>query len=359
MIARRQALTTLASLALAGCMATPRLTPLPLPQQTEAPSPPDLDFTMDDGAKLPARAWLPPSGTAWRGIILALHGYTDSRDAWELPAPVFAQAGYAVFAPDQRGFGATAGRGKWFGVGRMVMDAQLLAAQLRARYPGKKLIAMGESMGGAVIAVLNATHPEAADAWILESPAVWGWGELDPRLAAALLAADALAPGWSPNPGSVSIDITASDNRDALIRMGRDQLTMLRPTVASMRGVVDLMTDAQHAMPHLHGPVLLLDGRRDQVVPPPATASAWEKLPPNVRRAFYPNGYHLLLRDKDRALVDADILAWLAAPDAWLPSGADVAAGAWQADRAWQASAPGPLPASGLDGLGLRRVWPY
>ena len=93
MIARRQALTTLASLALAGCMATPRLTPLPLPQQTEVPSPPDLDFTMDDGAKLPARAWLPPSGTAWRGIILALHGYTDSRDAWELPAPVFAQAG--------------------------------------------------------------------------------------------------------------------------------------------------------------------------------------------------------------------------------------------------------------------------
>ena len=78
---------------------------------------PSLVFKMSDGAALPARSWLPPAGVAWRGVILALHGFTDSRDGWELPAPVFAQAGYAVFAPDQRGFGGTADRGRWVGSG--------------------------------------------------------------------------------------------------------------------------------------------------------------------------------------------------------------------------------------------------
>jgi alpha-beta hydrolase superfamily lysophospholipase len=364
MIPRRGVLSTtrlfaLAALGLAGCMAVPRLDPLPLPRQTETPLPPDMSFTMDDGMVLPARAWLPPAGTPWRGVILALHGYTDSRDGWEMPAPGFAAAGYAVFAPDQRGFGASPDRGAWAGTDRMVADAADIATQLRARHPGQRLIVMGESMGGAVALVLNATHPGLADATVLLAPAVWGWGQIDPKLGVALLAADSVAPGWKPNPGSVDINIAASDNRDALIRMGRDKLTLLRPTVDSMRGVVDLMTAAQRDAPKLTGPVLILDGRRDQVVPPPATARVWAHLPAAVRRAFYPNGYHLLLRDKDRALVAADILSWLENPDAWLPSGADVAAGAWQADQAWVGGSTGALPAGRLDGLGLPKVWPY
>ncbi len=71
---------------------------------------PDDVFTMADGARLPARVWLPPDGQAPAAVILALHGFNDSRDQWALPAPVFADAGIAVYAPDQRGFGDTAAR---------------------------------------------------------------------------------------------------------------------------------------------------------------------------------------------------------------------------------------------------------
>ena len=76
------------------------------------------------------------------------------------------------------------------------------------------------------------------------------------------------------------------------------------------------MGEAHDAMAHLHGPVLMLDGpprpawcRRR---PRPARGTGCR---PSVRRGFYPNGYHLLLRDHDRALVEADILAWLDDPD--------------------------------------------
>ena len=334
------------------------LQPAPKPTSFDAPIPPTLSFTMPDGATLPARDWLPPPGTQWQGIILALHGFTDSRDGWELPAPIFAQAGYAVFAPDQRGFGGTADRGGWAGTQRLVDDTAALMAQLRARYPAQKLILMGESMGGAVAALAIARRGPGPDATVLLAPAVWGPDQMDPALFGTLLLADAVAPDWVPNPGRIGENIWASDNIDALIRFGRDPLTLRRVSVRSMRGLVTLMGQAHDAMAYLRGPVLILDGRRDQLVPPPATASAWASLPPGVRRGFYPNGYHLLLRDRDRALVEADILAWLADPDQFLPSGADVAAAAWQADHAWQGDVSALAPAAG-DGGWLRPVWPY
>jgi hypothetical protein len=48
-------------------------------------------------------------------------------------------------------------------------------------------------------------------------------------------------------------------------------------------------------------------------------------------RAFYPNNYHLLLRDLGRAVPIDDIIAWLLDPASPLPSGAEAAATAWLA----------------------------
>jgi alpha-beta hydrolase superfamily lysophospholipase len=320
---------------------------------------PDLVFTVRDGSRLPARRWLPPAGVAWRGVILALHGFSDSRDAWEMPAPAFAAAGYAVFAPDQRGFGATATRGTWPGAAVLEDDATQLLAQLRARYPAQRLILMGESMGGAVALCLASRHPAPADAVVLLAPAVWGRAQLGPVLTSTLWLADGIAPGWHLTGGEIPLDIAASDNRDAILRFAKDPLTLRSSSVDMLAGLVDLMDSAQRAAAGLHGPVLVLAGRRDQVVPPSAMAAAWARMPAGIRRGFYLGGYHMLLRDRDRALVDADVLAWLKDPGRWLPSGADINAAAWQADHGF---APGPaavLPAAALDGDGQRSTWPF
>jgi alpha-beta hydrolase superfamily lysophospholipase len=320
---------------------------------------PDLVFTMKDGFGLPARVWRPPAGAAVRGVILALHGFTDSRDAWELPAPGFAAAGYTVFAPDQRGFGGTADRGAWVGQDVLVDDAAEVAAQLRARFPGQRLVLMGESMGGAVALCLAARAPATADAYVLLAPAVWGRAQMALYVRGALWAADRVAPGYKLFGDEVQLDIAASDNRDALIRLATDPLTLRGSTIAMLNGLVNLMDAAQAATPDLPPHTLVLAGRLDQIVPVAATAAAWAKLPPGVRRGFYLNGYHMLLRDRDRALVESDILAWLDDPDRWLPSGADVNASAWLSDHGWSGAVAGALPAKVLDGAGERPTWPY
>ncbi|MBM3541314.1 MAG: alpha/beta hydrolase, partial [Alphaproteobacteria bacterium] len=126
-----------------------------------------------DGTRLPLRAWL-PEGEA-EAVILALHGMNDHANAFAEPAAFWRQQGLAVYAYDQRGFGATATRGHWPGHATLAADFAAATALLRARHPAKRVFVVGESMGGAVaLASLAGAHPAAVDGAILVAPAVWG-----------------------------------------------------------------------------------------------------------------------------------------------------------------------------------------
>jgi alpha-beta hydrolase superfamily lysophospholipase len=287
-------------------------------------------FVMADGARLPYREWLPLGEP--RAVMLALHGMNDSRDAWEIPAPDLAAAGIAVFAPDQRGFGRAPGRGFWPGRETLVEDARRMARLLHARYPRARLILAGESMGAAVLMCLGAEpDPPPVDGYVLVAPAVWGRAEMNLFLRATLWAAAGLVPGLELSGAPVRV--RASDNRDALIRLSRDPLTIKRTRVDTIKGLVDLMDAALAAAPHFRGRALFLYGGKDELVPDRATAATWRALPGAERRAFYPGGYHLLLRDLDRARPIEDVIAWIREPLAPLPSGAEPAARTWLAEQ--------------------------
>ena len=258
-----------AELLLAGC--TEHLAP-PGPRIMQA-AVADEAFVMPDSTRLPYRAWLPDG--APKAVILALHGMNDSRDAWEYPGPDFAKAGLAVFAPDQRGFGATASRGYWAGTEGLVGDVRTMAALLRARYPGVRLILMGESMGAAILMVAaTSPNPPGADAYVLIAPAVWGRAKMNPFMRAALWIAGKLTPGWHMT-GRGLVKIRASDNPEALRRLSRNPLTLFGARVDAIRGVVDLMDAALAAAPRFDAPALFLYGGNDEVIPRQATKAVW------------------------------------------------------------------------------------
>ena len=61
------------------------------------------------------------------------------------------------------------------------------------------------------------------------------------------------------------------------------------------------------------GPLLILGGARDEVVPPKAHLAVLERLTADpCLEIIYPEGWHLLLRDLQRQVVWDDILAWIA-----------------------------------------------
>ncbi|HEX3860658.1 MAG TPA: alpha/beta fold hydrolase [Stellaceae bacterium] len=315
-----------------------------------AASPPahftDSAFIAGDGAALPLRRWLPAGPV--KAVILALHGFNDYGAAFNQPALAWAARGIATYAYDQRGFGAAPERGLWAGDGQLAIDAITASRILRLTYPGRPIYLLGESMGGGV-AILAATgaFPGAApgvggppvaavDGVILSAPAVWGRATMDllPRL--ALFAGVRLFPA-TVLTGS-QIHIKASDNLPMLRALARDPLVIKGARIATLFGLVNLMDDALAAAPRLAAPTLLLYGAHDEVVPHAAMTEFVTHLPPDPahrrRLAYYPAGYHMLLRDLDGALVTNDVANWALNRAGALPSGADtLKTAAWPPHR--------------------------
>ncbi len=264
-------------------------------------------FVMPDGAYLPYRRWLPDAEP--RAVLLAIHGFNDSRDAWEIPAPDWAAQGIAVYAPDMRGFGAAPGRGLWAGGQAMAADIAAMTHLLRARHPHARLVIMGESMGGALVMLAAVDQQADADAYVLSSPAVWSRSRMNWAMQAGLWLAATLVPGLAVGRGPVRI--RPSDNDDALRRLSRNPLTILKTRFDTLRGLVDLMDTALAAAPRFTRSGLFLYGAHDALIPAEATAKLWHTLPDSALRALYPLGFHLLTRDLNRRFPIVDIAAFV------------------------------------------------
>ncbi|WP_374371257.1 alpha/beta fold hydrolase [Dongia sp.] len=293
-------------------------------------------MSMADGTALPLRAWLPkdPAGKPRDviGVIVALHGFNDHSLGMEVPGAGMARRGYAVYAYDQRGFGKTPQRGIWPGETQLTADLRTAIALLRARYPGKPVYVLGESMGGAVAMVAAAEKAGlAVDGLILASPATWGWETLTPLYRDFLDIAAHTIPWMTVTPRTISVQ--ASNNISALRKMGRDKLVIRATRVDAAYGLVNLMSAAYRAVPDIcqpergTPPCFIAYGGREDILDQGAvtqTLQRFRQLPPQgARLALYRYGYHLLLRDLDARKVFDDIAVWLADPSQPLPSGAD------------------------------------
>jgi alpha-beta hydrolase superfamily lysophospholipase len=305
--------------------------PLPMiATGTVTPHLTDTAYVAIDGAELPLKSWLPEDGNV-KAVVLAVHGINDYSHAFEMPAKVWAQSGIATYAYDQRGFGAAPLRGRWVGTYQLDSDVATVSRLLRAKYPNVPLYLLGESMGGAV-AITAATGWAGAqrpdiDGLILVAPAVWGEQTMNIFYRTALWVADHVAPRWQLS-GS-GLHILPSDNIPMLREFSRDPLVIKETRVDTIRGLVQLMSEALEAAPQLKERTLLLYGAHDQLVPAGPVKEFVNTLP---RRgggedtiAYYDAGYHMLLRDLEGAKVAADVEDWIFHPAAPLPSGADIA----------------------------------
>ncbi len=285
------------------------------------------DFVANDGAHLPLRSWLPQGPV--KAVILAVHGIDDYSHAFAGPGEEWAKHGIATYAYDQRGFGAAPMPGSWAGTYQLDADLAAVTRLLRARYRGVPLYLFGESMGAAVVITAEtgsagAERPQA-DGIILQAPAIWGRQTLNVFLRVVLWTVDHIAPQWTLTGESLKIQPT--DNIEIWRELSRDPLVIKKTRVATIAGLVDLMTDAFAAAPLLRQRTLLLYGAHDQVIPPEPMKKFIAALPPVAPGmrvlAYYDHGYHLLLRDLEGKLVQRDVESWILTPDAALPSGAD------------------------------------
>lgn len=275
-----------------------------------------------DGARLGLTTWR-AAEEPW-AVIVAAHGMNDYANAFHLAAPRWAEAGVTTYAYDQRGFGRSPGRGIWAGEELLIEDLRTVTALARAKHPNAIIAVVGESMGGAVAASAFATpNPPVADRLLLLSPGVWGFrAQPLPNKTLLWLAANFTASKVYTPPKWVTDKIQPTDNREELIRMGRDRLMIWGARSDTLYGLVRLMDRAAREVGEDDLPTFYLYGANDEIIPKAAAFKAARGLTPADRSAYYEAGHHLLTRDHQREVVIADMLSFIRDPSAPLPSGA-------------------------------------
>jgi alpha-beta hydrolase superfamily lysophospholipase len=315
---RKLVLASLTGAALSGLSAC-----APLVMRPETPPPaftgPRFEsgsFVSFDGTRLPLNVWAPET-EPW-AVIVAVHGINDYAMAFDQDGQTWAKAGVVTYAYDQRGFGRAPGRGLWAGETLLTEDLKTAVAVARREHPKAVIAVLGHSMGGAVaISAFASPNPPNADRLILAAPAVWGWSAQPvPNKVSLWLGAHITPSSHLTPPRWLAEKHLASDNMDALRAMGRDRWMIFSTRIDVVYGLVSLMQSALGKVGAIKTPVLYLYGAHDNFVPRDATLKAVKQLKPQDRGYYYPEGWHLLLRDLHGDQVRGDVVTWLHDPAA-------------------------------------------
>lgn len=306
-----------ATLLLGACAAPNKETPL-----TAVPASATRVIAVGDGVTLPLHRQA--AAAPLRAVLLALHGFNDYSRFVDESAAHFARHGIETLAYDQRGFGGASDRGQWGGAQRMADDFLAVLAEVRRDYPGVPVYAMGESMGASVIAVaLARAPPTPLDGVIFATPAVWSRDAMPWYQRLGIWAGARFAPGFTIS--SARFAIAPSDNPAVAEQTANDPMMIRETRLDRLDALSDLMEEGRHALPLVRHRALLLYGLRDAMMPRRPMIALFERWPAehggNYRYALYPDGHHLLMRDRQREVVWNDVLSWMFAPDAGLPSG--------------------------------------
>jgi len=285
-------------------------------------------FITSDGNLLPLRTWRPQTQEI-KAVVVALHGFNDYSEFFEQAGSYFSQHKIISYAYDQRGFGGSSHRGLWAGIDTYIADLNSFIQLIKIKHPDIPIYLLGESMGGAVVISTMAQACQfKVDGIILTAPAVWA-RETMPWYQNVVLATMSHTVPWMTLTGE-SVEIMPSDNIEVLRALAQDPLVIKETRIETIYGLVNLMDQAFNSAECLSANSFLLYGEKDQVIPKQATYLFLNNLkqakPDQYTLAIYQNGYHMLLRDLQAAIVWQDIDVWIHSLSSPLPSGADIRA---------------------------------
>lgn len=280
-------------------------------------------FMTDDGMSLPYKSWLPETHKV-KAVIVALHGFNDYSNFFDLPGTYLQKQGIASYAYDQRGFGASPNQGLWAGIDAYVEDVLLFTRLIKHQHPGLPIYILGESMGGAVVAVtMSQSIKPNVDGIILAAPAIWPKTNM-PWYQRGLLWSLAHSVPWLTLTGKGVVKVTPSDNIEMLRALSKDPLVIKDTRVETIYGLSNLMDAAFISAEQLDTRLLLMYGEKDDIIPAQPVYQFLENLSgKNQTIALYADSYHMLLRDLHRQKLLNDINTWIDTVEAPLPSGAD------------------------------------
>ncbi len=294
---------------------------------------------MSDGETVVCHVWIPESEAT--AAILISHGMGEYAGRYERFARAATERGYAVFAPDHRGHGETAGSPDRFGYladgdgfSRVRDDLAEIADRIETRFPGMALMLLGHSFGSLVAQHFIETYGARLRACVLS-------GTRGPNRAESFfghLAAVAVSRAVGRRTPSPLLDRLAfgannsrfPDRKSEGAWLSRDEEEVRKYEESPLTGFVcaaGFYEDLTAGLMKIHAPaalariprdlpVLLASGSDDPVGGYGKTVSDLARRyramgMEDVTLSLYPGARHEILNETNRDEVTADILGWL------------------------------------------------
>lgn len=263
-----------------------------------------------DGLLLQLYAWLP--GPAPKAVIVFTHGGGEYATKYTHVAEAMNAAGYAWLAHDLRGHGRTRGpRGHIPGYEALLSDLSRVIAEAQTLAPGGPLFLAGHSLGGQITAAyILDRQPEVAGV-ILNAP----WLRLLFRPDEwKVLLAKLLASVWPGFTQTTGLDGAVPMTHDTALAASYPDLQLGHSMMSARLGLDALARgdDVFLRAPDFRSPLLLLHGEADGVFAASTSHDFFNRVA-SADKTFrtYPGLFHETLNETERAVVIADVLAWL------------------------------------------------
>ncbi len=291
-----------------------------------------------DGLEIFARAW--PVAQVPKAIVQIAHGMAEHGGRYDRFAAALNAAGYAVYANDHRGHGASIPDG--FTPGHMadadgwnlaLRDMLLLNQKIRTDQPGVPVVLLGHSMGSFLAQHYMAEFGESVQGVALSAtngpPGALGKiGQLVTRLEKLRLGAEGHSPVMAGmtfkafnkafRPNRTEFDWLSRDEAE-VDKYVADPLCGFDCSVATWIGMLDALTviasEENLRKMDKSRPLYLFSGTEDPVGEKTKGVRRLLDLYAahgftQVAHKFYDGGRHEMLNEINRDEVTADIIAW-------------------------------------------------
>jgi acylglycerol lipase len=247
------------------------------------------------------RRWEPAA--AARAELVLCHGIAEHSGRYEAVGDRLADAGIAVTAYDQLGFGASGGRRAWVDAWSDVLD-QIQAHVEAAHQKGLPVVLLGHSNGGLFALEYALSERPRPDLLVLSAPGLDGGARWMQVLAPVL---SFLVPRLEIPNGLDGAQLS----RDPSVGEAyfSDPLVHPRTTTRYGHEMFEAMRRVRAAVDRLATPTLVIHGAADTIVRPQSTAVLGEL--PCVDRVVYPALRHELFNEPEGMEIVDDVIGWI------------------------------------------------
>jgi alpha-beta hydrolase superfamily lysophospholipase len=223
------------------------------------------------------------------------------------------EAGFSVYAPDIRGFGASARPGALADLDSLesaVLDVASLAAVIRRVLPGAPLFLLGHSMGGILAPLYALRHPEGLAGLVTTGAAV----EIPEYISPLLLRVSGLMNRLLPLLPAQTFEYRELSRDPQVIRALEEDPLYYKGKMRARTGYQQLLgiREVLAGLADLKLPLLVLHGAEDRTISPKASEALFRGASsPDKTLKIFPGLRHEILNEPEREQVLAVILDWL------------------------------------------------